>query len=120
VELETRRELLELDSELTSAREELISVTRDNTRLLNDTSDLAHDKRLLETQLNEALKAPDDRTAVRRQEEAEHKQLVQLARMQASEIEAVRQEISRLMRKGGHVLPPQVKPGDKLPPVRSR
>ena len=97
-----------------------MEATRTNTRLLNDTSDLTHDKKMLDRSLNEALAVPADRAAEQRTSEQEQKQLVQLVRMQASEIESLRAEIMRLMRKDGHIVPPPPKPSERLPPVRTR
>jgi hypothetical protein len=121
VESETRKKLAEYEGAIMKKKEELLEATRSNTRLVAATSDLDFDKRTLEKSLNEALKMPEDRTADRRQEEAEQRQLVQLVRMQASEIETLRQEIMRLVRKDGHLAPPAAQATtERLPPVKAR
>ena len=119
LEQESRRRLVQLDDAVLRKRTELLEATRANTRLLTEASDLQHDKKVLERSLNDALRAPEDTTRDWRREEQEQKQLVQLVRMQAAEIESLRQEIMRLMRKDGHIVPPAPKPVDRLPPVRS-
>ncbi len=120
LELQNRKETAALDDQLLQMRTHLLQVTRENTRLLTETADLAHDKKILESSLDTALRSPEEQSLLLKQEEAEHKQLVQLVRLQAAEIESIRQEIGRLMRKDGHVMPPPPKTIDRLPPVHSR
>ena len=108
-----------MEDALWEKRQQLLETTRTNTRLLTETCDLKHDKKLLDKSLNEALRPPEDLSRSRKHDEHEQKQLVQLVRMQATEIESLRAEITKLMRKDGHIAPPPAKPSDRLPPVRS-
>ena len=62
-----RREVSEMEGEIERRRLELLSVTRANTKLLTDTSDLAHDKKVLDASLDAALRAPSDNSAQRTQ-----------------------------------------------------
>lgn len=50
-------------------------------------------------------------------DEEEKQRLVQIVRIQASEIDALRQEIQVLLRKGGHILPPSQPPAGVTQPT---
>ena len=55
----------------------------------------------------------DEYGGVRKGDMHERQRLVQLVHLQAQEIEALKEEITLLSRKGGHILPPAQPP---LPP----
>ena len=63
---------------------------------------------MLEKELNTKGSAPGAASGLARQEIEERKRLVQLVKLQAKEVDALKAEINMLRRKGGHVYTPAV------------
>ena len=62
----------------------------------------------LEKELNNKGSAPGAAGGIMRQELEERQRLVQLVKLQAKEVDALKAEINMLRRKGGHVYTPAV------------
>lgn len=120
MEEEQRRLLKELDDEINELQARNAEIVRESTVRLKGVTDLTHDKRHLEKELDTAhRKMSNPGSAKKKQEEdAEIQRLSQLTQLQQQEIEKLRLEIYKLTRKGGHVLPPSKQSAvEKLPPL---
>eukprot|EP00698_Gefionella_okellyi_P015023 TRINITY_DN4206_c0_g1_i1.p2 TRINITY_DN4206_c0_g1~~TRINITY_DN4206_c0_g1_i1.p2 ORF type:complete len:1598 (+),score=505.86 TRINITY_DN4206_c0_g1_i1:63-4856(+) len=96
------------DRKIQDAREQLSYVTKDNTERLQKLGDLTDVNYRLESALNATqgkLVAEVGIGAAKRDQE-DRERLMQLVQLQASQIEAIRAEISVLSHKGGHVYTP--------------
>lgn len=104
----SRRELTALDREIELAREALTRALNENSAKLADLTDFTQDKRTLERQLDGAQRLVSaGRSAARsRDAEEELNSLRQLANLQQTQMSQLRDQIARLSRKSGHVLPP--------------
>ena len=120
LDAENRSEIKALDKEIERARMEQTAALRANSEALASLADLKHDKRALESQLDGATRLVSaGRKAMKdREAEAELESLRQLAAMQQAQLTQLRDQIMRLSRKTGHVLPPS-KQGqvERLPPI---
>ena len=86
---------------LEQAKQDLKAATEESTVALNTVASLFERQHTLETSLNskQAAVAPKEASAERK----ERTSLVQLVKIQAKEVEALKLEINMLRRKGGHV-----------------
>merc|ERR1711871_1043734 len=81
-----------------------------NTKKLEKIATLTHQQYSLEKELNSSTggaSAADQEPALRREVE-ERNRLVQLVKLQAKEVDALKAEINMLRRKGGHVYTPAI------------
>ncbi|XP_069745603.1 cilia- and flagella-associated protein 44-like isoform X2 [Narcine bancroftii] len=85
---------------------ELIHYTRQYTCRLDQLNMLMMEKEKIETHLNSQQKKMRTELQKQRVKLSEKKELIQLVEKQAHEINDLKGEISLLMRKGGHILPP--------------
>jgi hypothetical protein len=93
--------LTQIHDKLKQAKNDLKVATEESTQSLNTVAALFERQHALETSLNskQAQVAPKDAGKERK----ERTSLVQLVKIQAKEIEALKLEINMLRRKGGHV-----------------
>ena len=109
-----------LDQQLQEAKQTMTRTLRDNSARLAALADLSHDKRSLERQLDDAQRLVSAGKSRKKEREAEDEleNLRRLAGMQAAQLDQLREQIARLSRKSGHVLPPS-KQGtvERLPPL---
>lgn len=109
LEKRQEKELAIWDKKLQAQKMHFRNSTLESTQHLNKVADLFHSQHKLETALNTnqdtlVANAPTGNDA----ERAERSRLVQLVKIQAKEIEALKVEINMLRRKGGHVYSPPV------------
>ena len=109
-------------------RDELMAVTRQNTRRLNMMTELLQTQKQLDNKLNQRQKkmvcnpypmvctmslSPTQEVSLQGQPEEEtmeQQRLQHLVTLQSQEIMALKEEIRTLSHKGGHVLPPTQPP----------
>ena len=61
----------------------------------------------------------EEYTGTRKADIRERQRLIQLVQLQAQEIDALKEEIMLLSRKGGHILPPAQPPLPQSPQMRT-
>ena len=86
-------------------REMLLQATLENTQLLEKIADLSQKQFKLEKELNSTgsqMHVADQGPLIKNEIE-ERNRLVQLVKLQAKEVDALKAEINMLRRKGGHV-----------------
>ena len=93
-------------------REAVLRATQDNTELLQRVAELSQRQFKLEKALNASggQLHVNDRGPVIKNEMEERNRLVQLVKLQAKEVDALKAEVNMLRRKGGHVYTPAVAP----------
>jgi hypothetical protein len=117
-EAESAAEVQQWESQIRLTKEQLTEQVRVNTEHLQQLTSLLKERKQYEKVLNLQQKSQGTEYAGIRPSEIEERQrLVQLVQLQAQEIEALKDEILMLSRKGGHVLPPTQPP---LPYLGSR
>lgn len=96
---------------VTREQAKLTQLTRENTELLESIGQYTAKQQRLEKELNAAggVHVSDGGPAQRKEAE-ERARLLQLVKLQAKEMEALKAEIGMLRRKGGHVYTPSVPP----------
>ena len=95
--------------EITVANENLIETTQENTVQLERIAQLTHQQQTLEKELNSGGSGSSgDQGGIMRRDVEERNRLVQLVKLQAKEVDALKAEINMLRRKGGHVYTPAV------------
>ena len=101
------------------AKQELNEKLRTNTQSINGMVKLKDDRAFYDKELGEAQADVAVDSSFRNAQEAEEKKrLLQLSDLQTQEIQKLRDEIGRLSRKGGHVLPPsKASAVPTLPPI---
>lgn len=104
-------EVSRMKERVTRQQAELTKLTRENTGLLENIGQLTAKQQRLEKELNAAggVHVSDGGPAQRKEAE-ERARLLQLVKLQAKEMEALKAEIGMLRRKGGHVYTPAVPP----------
>ncbi|XP_060756825.1 cilia- and flagella-associated protein 44 [Neoarius graeffei] len=106
-EAQHRQELRMWEEKVIAARQKLTNVTRENTERLRKLNSLLIEKKLVEDKLNARQKIVSHQFQVSQQTYEKDIQSLQLhVQNQAEKIKWLKQEISTLSRKGGHVLPP--------------
>ncbi|KAB5533238.1 hypothetical protein PHYPO_G00129510 [Pangasianodon hypophthalmus] len=106
-EAQNRQELRMWQVKVAAAKQELTDVTREHTAHLRSLNSLLTEKKLLEDKLNARQRKMSHQFQGSRQADQEDIQRLQLqVQNQAEKIKWLKQEISTLSRKGGHVLPP--------------
>ncbi len=119
-EEEQRRVLRELDEEIAQLQVRQSEAVRESTMRIRGVTDLTHDKRHLEKELDSAHRKMSQPGSARRKqdEESEVERLEQLSQLQQQEVDKLKMEIYKLTRKGGHVLPPSKQAVvERLPPL---
>jgi len=101
------KEILSWDKNIHRHQEELTRIIRENTKRLDTCTILLQENKQLEHQLDSRQKNLGGEFRGNRKADLEERQrLVQLVQLQSQEIEALKDEISILSRKGGHIMPP--------------
>lgn len=100
LEAQQQRQLKGLHAKLRGAKLELKAATEASTSSLNSVASLFERQQKLEGDLNSKAAASGREEASERRE---RQHLVQLVKIQAKEVEALKLEIKMLRRKGGHV-----------------
>lgn len=96
---------------ISETRDQLTALIAANTNVLEQIGMLLGERKTLETALDSRQKRLGTELAVTRQADVrERGRLVQLVQLQAQEVEALKEEIGLLSRKGGHILPPAAAP----------
>ena len=109
--LERRQEIeiVKAKKSIRSANENLIETTQENTVQLERIAQLTHQQQSLEKELNSGGSGGSgDQGGIMRRDVEERNRLVQLVKLQAKEVDALKAEINMLRRKGGHVYTPAV------------
>ena len=99
--------------EMQIVQERLLQGTQDNTATLEVIAERTHTQHRLEHELNATSaggSSSDDNGSMRKEME-ERNRIVQLVKLQAKEVDALKAEINMLRRKGGHVYTPAVQQG---------
>merc|ERR1711924_192058 len=93
-------------------REAVLGATQQNTKLLQQIAGLSQKQFKLEKELNSSggQLHVNDRGPLIKNEVGERNRLVQLLKLQAKEVDALKAEVNMLRRKGGHVYTPAVAP----------
>jgi len=99
-----------------SLNEDLVTQTQENTELLENIATLSNEQFTLEKELNSSVSGVHvaDQGPSLKKEVEERNRLIQLVKLQAKEVDALKAEINMLRRKGGHIYTPAVRP--PLPP----
>jgi WD40 repeat protein len=100
LEAQQQRQLKQLQAKLRQAKLELKAATEASTASLNSVASLFQRQQKLESDLNSKTPMAGREEA---SEKRERQHLVQLVKIQAKEVEALKLEIKMLRRKGGHV-----------------
>ena len=100
LEAQQQRQLKQLQAKLRQAKLELKAATEASTASLNSVASLFERQQKLESDLNSKTPMAGREEA---SEKRERQHLVQLVKIQAKEVEALKLEIKMLRRKGGHV-----------------
>ena len=108
LEMRFDRNRIERERKLNEKKKDLLQSTQDNTKLLRNIAELTKEKQLLEDQLDSSVK--EMRQAGRgpqmQVEYRERNRLIQLVKVQAKEVDALKAEINMLRRKTGHLYTP--------------
>jgi len=110
-ELFCDREIAQWDLTVQQQKENILMLTRDNTRRINQMTMLLGEQKVIEDNLNaKQKKLGGEYEGKRKADVRERERLIQLVQLQSQEIEALKEEITLLSRKGGHILPPAQPP----------
>jgi len=110
-ELKNDRQLSTMKKNYQQYREQLLLATQENTKLLENIAELSQRQFKLEKELNSTggqMTVADQGPLIKNEVE-ERNRLVQLVKLQAKEVDALKAEINMLRRKGGHVYTPAVR-----------
>lgn len=116
-------ELSSWDDRIQDTKDEIIQAIRENTDRMDQMNMLKDERRQYEKDLNHRQKhmgggaAQTSGATARTEDDRERQRLIQLVQMQAQEVQALKQEITLLCHKGGHVLPPPPTNNPQLPPM---
>ena len=108
IETKYERELHKIKKGIKAVKEQMLKTIQDNTANLERIAALTGQQQTLEKELNTKGSAPGAAGGLARQEIEERRRLVQLVKLQAKEVDALKAEINMLRRKGGHVYTPAV------------
>lgn len=116
-EKESAKEVADWDKKIDELQSQLTRLIRENTRRLDTYTTLLQERKQLEQKLDSRQKNLGSEFHGSRKTDLEERQrLVQLVQLQAQEIDALKNEIQVLTRKGGHILPPTQPPGANVVP----
>ncbi|XP_071957578.1 cilia- and flagella-associated protein 44-like isoform X2 [Antedon mediterranea] len=114
-EVTNTNDLQKWQEKIESKKDRITELTRENTEAIRHLTMLLGENKGLEKALDSRQKTLGGEFQGSRKADLEEKQrLIQLVQLQAQEIEALKEEISLLSRKGGHILPPTQPP---MPPT---
>ena len=108
LEVRQESEIIKFRREIASSQESLIDITQENTVNLERIAQLTEQQQTLERDLNTGGGGGGDQAGIMRRDIEERNRLVQLVKLQAKEVDALKAEINMLRRKGGHVYTPAV------------
>ena len=111
-ELKNERQLAVMKKQHKQFREAVLRSTQANTALLESIAALSQKQFKLEKELNSSSGQlhVNDRGPLIKNEVEERNRLVQLVKLQAKEVDALKAEVNMLRRKGGHVYTPAAAP----------
>jgi len=113
-EMKLAREEHQMEQEVQLLKADLAELVNKNTHKLNQLSSMKgesdHIQQLLDQYQNDT--SPDDIQEKRKKDKDERQKLRNLVANQSNEIQLLKDEIIRLTRKGGHMLPPTQPPDD--------
>ncbi|XP_022324096.2 cilia- and flagella-associated protein 44-like isoform X1 [Crassostrea virginica] len=116
-EIQCAEELEEWDEKIAEKKAKITALIRDNTDRLDQLCILLNEKKSFEGELDSRQKSSgQEYTGARKADLRERQRLIQLVQLQAQEIDALKEEIMLLSRKGGHILPPAQPPLPQSPP----
>lgn len=108
---------MEWDEKIAEKKAKITALIRDNTNRLDQLCILLNEKKSFEGELDSRQKSSGQEfTGARKADVRERQRLIQLVQLQAQEIDALKEEIMLLSRKGGHILPPAQPPLPQSPP----
>ena len=114
LEVRQESEIIKFRREIASSQESLIDITQENTVNLERIAQLTEQQQTLERDLNTGGGGGGDQAGIMRRDIEERNRLVQLVKLQAKEVDALKAEINMLRRKGGHVYAPALPPADSF------
>ncbi|KAK6963908.1 cilia- and flagella-associated protein 44 [Biomphalaria glabrata] len=115
-ELDCGEEQNKFNKEIADKKDRVTALIKDNTAKLTQLAMLIIEKnRYTQSLDNRQKKLGGDLTGPRQTDIKEKQRLIQLVQLQAQEIEALKEEIMLLSRKGGHILPPTQPPSSQKP-----
>ncbi|KAH9503837.1 Cilia- and flagella-associated protein 44 [Bulinus truncatus] len=115
-EMECGDEQNKFKKELDAKKDRVTALIKENTTKLTQLAMLIIEKNQFTHSLdNRQKKLGGDLTGPRKTDIREKQRLIQLVQLQAQEIEALKEEIMLLSRKGGHILPPTQPPSSQNP-----
>ena len=116
-EIQCSEELVEWDDKIKDKKIRITSLIRDNTNRLDQLCVLMNEQKQFEKSLDSRQKnLGEEYSGARKADVHEKQRLIQLVQLQAQEIDALKEEIMLLSRKGGHILPPAQPPLPQTPP----
>ncbi|ESO88398.1 hypothetical protein LOTGIDRAFT_193297 [Lottia gigantea] len=115
-EITCSEEMIDLNKLVAEKKDRITELIKDNTNRLEQLCMLSTEKKDLESSLDSRQKnLGEEYTGQRKSDVHERKRLIQLVQLQAQEIDALKEEIMLLSRKGGHILPPAQPPLPQTP-----
>merc|ERR1712147_328520 len=98
----------EINLEIAALKEKLAALMHDNTHKLNQLSEMRSESDNIQQLLNEYQNdtRPDELQERQARDREDRQKLRNLVTQQSNEIQLLKNEIIRLTRKGGHMLPP--------------
>ncbi|XP_041471026.1 cilia- and flagella-associated protein 44-like [Lytechinus variegatus] len=118
---ENAQEMQKWEKKILAKKRRITELTKDNTERLRQLTFLVGENKDLEKELDArqtsltGQKSGNEFQGSRKADVVERKRLIQLVQLQAQEIEALKEEIGLLSRKGGHILPPTQPPAPQTP-----
>ncbi|KAK6165219.1 hypothetical protein SNE40_023570 [Patella caerulea] len=115
-EIQCSEEVNELSLLVSEKKNRITELIKDNTHRLEQLCMFSTEKKDLENSLDSRQKnLGEEYSGQRKADIHEKSRLIQLVQLQAQEIEALKDEIMLLSRKGGHILPPAQPPLPQTP-----
>lgn len=115
-EIQCSEEQLEWDEKIREKKNRITELIKDNTHKLDQLNLLLGEKKSFENSLDGRQKnLGEEYSGARKSDVREKQRLIQLVQLQAQEIDALKEEIMLLSRKGGHILPPAQPPLPQSP-----
>eukprot|EP00948_MAST-09A_sp_MAST-9A-sp1_P001597 g1597.t1 len=107
-ELKFDRNRMEREKNLDQTKQSLLKCTQENTKLLRAIAELTQEKQNMEDQLDSSAKevSKAGKGPQMQMEYRERNRLIQLVKVQAKEVDALKAEINMLRRKTGHLYTP--------------
>ncbi|XP_060551905.1 LOW QUALITY PROTEIN: cilia- and flagella-associated protein 44-like [Ruditapes philippinarum] len=119
-EIQCAEEVTEWNELISEKKNQITDLIRENTKRLNQLSNLLNNKHGSEGALDSRQKnLGEEYSGARKADVREKQRLIQLVQLQAQEIDALKEEIMLLSRKGGHILPPAQPPLPQSPNMRT-